>query len=369
MARLAKVKYHVLRDTKQSTVIDDLALFTPERNADVFENRIAFTCLLTHPDGKVYCGITAMNADIFHRFDPATETFESLGYQSVSEPFEVKIHRSLELASDGTIYGASACLYSIDQRLQTTGGAIFKFHPRDGKIRKLAVPCPRDYIQTITLDERRGLIYGMTCPVLKFFVYDLKTGKVEDNDYLGSITHLGALDDAGCYWGTWDPVKHYLFKYDPAVRKIVYFHHSIPEGAKHSSIMYPGAGPVDTMINGGDGYLYIGTCGGSLVRLDPRTAEATYLGRPACTRRMPGLHLWHDSLLIGAGGDEEGGYVFTYDRKTGAVQNLGPIVAADGKKLYRVHDLCITADGRKAFVAETDVPNRSGYLWQVDLEF
>ena len=55
------------------------------------------------------------------------------------------------------------------------------------------MPCPRDYIQTITLDEGRKLIYGMTWPVNRFFVYDLRRNLVEDNDYVGSITHLGAL--------------------------------------------------------------------------------------------------------------------------------------------------------------------------------
>ena len=69
-------------------------------------------------------------------------------------------------------------------------------------------------------------------------------------------------------------------------------------GNRHANIMYPGAGPIDTMINGRDGYLYIGTCGGTLVRLDPRTAQADYLGRPAPTRRMPGLVRWRGSLLL-----------------------------------------------------------------------
>ena len=369
MARLKSVKYHVLRDTTATRVVGDDSRLDPVRDRELIERRVSFTCLLMHPAGKLYCGITAYNCDIFHRFDPATEKFESLNYQAIADPFEVKIHRSLELSADGTIYGASACLYKIDERSQAPGGAVFKYDPRTNKIQKLSVPCPPEYIQTITLDDKRKLIYGMTYPVFKFFVYDINADKVEDHDFMGSITHLGAVDDDGCYWGTWDWVSHNLFKYDPRERKVVFFHHSIPEGAKHSNIMYRGAGPVDTMINGHDGYLYIGTCGGTLVRLDPRTAKAEYLGKPAPTRRMPGLCLWHDSLLIGAGGDEEGGFVFTYDRKTGVMQNLGPIKAPDGKSLYRVHDFRLSADGKTAYVAETDVPARSGYLWQCELEF
>jgi hypothetical protein len=371
MARIKSVKHHILRDAKSKREVIDTSLMNPDDAVDqeIRNNRISFTCLLAHPDGYIYCGITAFKGDIFWRFDPRTGKFADLGYNSVGEQYEVKIHRSLELASDGTIYGASATLYTLDQRQDTVGGAIFHYDPRVGKIEKLVVPCERDYIQTITLDEKRQLVYGMCCPVYKFFVYNIATNKVQYNDYMGSITHIGAIDDAGCYWGTWDSVYHYLFKYDPATGKITYFHHSIPEGKECAGIMYPGAGPVDTMINGRDSYLYIGTCGGTLVRLDPKTAKCDYLARPQPTRRMPGLVIWHDSVLIGAGGDNQGGYIFTYDRKTGAVQNLGKLVdPTTGEQLFRVHDLRLSLDGKTAYVAETDVPSRSGYLWQVELE-
>src|SRR5574340_887968 len=97
--------------------------------------------------------ITAFNTDILHAFDPAAKNFRSLRYQEVAEPFEIKVHRSLELASDGTIYGASACLHGVNRRLEAPGGSLFRYHPKRGKIEKLCVPLARDYIQTITLDE------------------------------------------------------------------------------------------------------------------------------------------------------------------------------------------------------------------------
>ena len=133
-------------------------------------------------------------------------------------------------------------------------------------------------------------------------------------------------------------------------------------------MMYPGAGPVDCMINGGDGYLYIGTTGGSLCRLDPETAEVTYLGKPAPTTRLPGLIVWHDSLLLGCCGDNEGSCVFAYDRETNAFHYLGPIRDSEtGLLLFRVHDLRLVSQNL-AYVAETDVPTRSGYLWECELE-
>jgi hypothetical protein len=369
MPQIKSIKYHVLRDTKRPMLTPEDARFDRKRDKQLFENRIAFVCLLWHPAGQLYCGLTAFNNDIFTRFDPKKEEFTSLRYQDVAEEFEVKIHRSLCLAGDGAIYGATATLYTLNQRLQTPGGSIFRFDPKTGKIEKLCIPLPRDYPQTITLDEKRKLIYGMTQPVFKFFVYHLDSGEVEDYDYMGSITHISALDDDSCYWGTWDSVRHYLFKYDPRTRKITYFTHGLPEGAKFADIMYRGAGPVDCMINGQDGYRYIGTTGGTFCKLDPRSAKVTYLGRPHPTKRLPGLALLDNRRILLAGGDEEGGFLAIYDRKTGGFEHLGEIVEPrSGKRLYRVHDLCLSGDRKTAYIAETDVPARSGYLWACQLE-
>ncbi len=366
--KIKRVRHHVLRDYRCRDVITDESVASAADQQDRFENYVAFTCLLPHPNGSLYCGVTALNGDILHRFDPVARKFEGLNYRSVAEKFEVKVHRSLELASDGVIYGASACLYSFDQRMEAPGGALFKYDPAKGKLEKLGIPADHDYIQTITLDEKRGLIYGQTYPCFRFFVYSLKTGKTRDFGYIGSITHISALDDDGGFWGTWDWRRHWFFRYDPRTEKITWFRHGLPNAAADSNIMYPNAGPVDCMINGGDGFFYVGTCGGSLCRLNPKTAEVTYLGKPSASRRLPSLVTWRDGLLIGCSGDEEGGNVFAYDRETNAIHQLGPIVDSEtGLKLYRVHDMRLVND-RVAYIAETDVPRRSGYLWEVELE-
>ncbi|MGD0110430.1 MAG: hypothetical protein ABSD48_01035 [Armatimonadota bacterium] len=364
---ITRVRYHVLRDIKGKSInVNEQR----EHGQEFKDNYIAFTCLLAHPkDGLLYCGVTAFNTDVLHAFDPEAKAFRSLGYQAVAEPFEIKIHRSLELASDGAIYGASACLHGLNRRLEAPGGALFRYSPKTGQTEKLGIPVARDYIQTISLDEKRGLIYGQTYPVFNFFVYHLSDGRVDDFGYVGSITHISAIDDQGCVWGTWDPVLHNLFKYDPAQGKIVFFDHGLPEGAKMGDLMYPGSGPVDCMINGGDGYIYIGTTGGTLVRLNPKTADVRYLGKPYASRRMPGLKVWKDGLLLGVVGDTDLSYLFAYDRETGRFIDLGPIVDTESRlPLYRTHDLAITSD-RQIYVAETDVPSRSGYLWECEVDY
>ena len=364
---LSDIHYHVLRDCKSRFILSDLDQAPdPQRHKDLYDNYISFTDLLPNArDGKLYCGVTAYNNDILHRFDPVAGTFESLHYGHVAEPFEIKVHRSLVLADDGMIYGASACLHGLDQRLEAPGGALFNVDPTIGAIDKFAVPLKYDYIQTITYDQQRQLIYGQTYPVFRFFVYDLASGVCRDFDYMGSISHISALDDDGCFWSTWHQNKHYLYKYDPAVGDITYYHHGLPNGIAASGRMYFGAGPIDCMINGGDGYLYIGMCDGSLCRLEPRSANVEYLGKPTPASRLPALVIWHDELLLGVAGDEAGTSLFAYDRKARAFHVLGDMIDADsGLKLYRPHDLALMDDGQTAYVAETDVPDRSGYLWQ-----
>ena len=68
---ISDVKYHVLRNFKSELNLADLSEAPdPLKHKDFFENYVAFTDLLPNPhDGKLYCGITAYNTDIMHRFD------------------------------------------------------------------------------------------------------------------------------------------------------------------------------------------------------------------------------------------------------------------------------------------------------------
>ncbi|MHB9030328.1 MAG: NHL repeat-containing protein, partial [Candidatus Latescibacterota bacterium] len=47
------------------------------------------------------------------------------------------------------------------------------------KLEDLGVPAPGQGIHTLAVDSRRGLLYGLTCPTGRFFIYDTKTGKTE----------------------------------------------------------------------------------------------------------------------------------------------------------------------------------------------
>jgi hypothetical protein len=329
------------------------------------KNLISFTSLLWHPERqRVLCGLTAFDCDLMYEFDPGTDTFHCLGFKELAERFEIKIHRSLQFDSNNNFYGATACLHREDQRQEGRGGRIFHYNYNSSQFEFLGIPVPQDYIQTITVDEKRNLVYGVTYPVFEFFAYDLIKKENRFRQYMGSAPHIMAIDDAGCVWSTWNTRTHNLFKYDPDENKVTYFNHSlIPD--QGADLMYPGAGPIDMMLNGGDGFLYVGCTTGDLLRINHVDACVERLGRPTEEMRMPALEIGPDGKLYGIAGFYGRCHLFSYDRMTGKFNDFGLI--GDGTDtLYIGHDMCF-ADKGTIFVGETDTEQRAGYLWECRL--
>ena len=326
----------------------------------------AFTSLeFDERSRRLFCGTTNFSDDLLHAYDPASGQFESMNYAAIGEPYEVKIHRSLCIGGDGCVYGATSCLHGIDEMAKGPGGKVFKFDPAAGTYEVLTVPIPQLYIQTISLDWDRRMIYGMSYPVFEFFAYSLERGEVAYRQYMGSISHIGAVDDDGGYWGTWlgKGKRHNLFRYDPSRNEVTFHDHGFPTPCRN--LMYYLAGPIDSMLNGHDGYLYVGHESGELYRLDWRTARLEYLCKPLAGQRLPGLAAGPDGQIVGVGGSDEDTRGFLYDRKTGHCEPLGPIRDEQAAACFRTHDCCLVGDA--LFVGETDNPRRSCYLWECRL--
>jgi len=360
--RIRSIVRHVLSDyrRKKTVNLDDSSASVRDKKA-FKEGYYAFTCMVWHPKLKrLICGHTNFANDLLHAFDPKTGKFESLGYASFAEKYEIKVHRGLELAGDGSIYGATSCLHDVNERLKAPGGKVFRWDPATGKFTLVSVPCPPDYLQTISLDWKHRMIYGMSYPVFNFFAFSIDENTVVYSQYMGSITHIGALDNRGGYWGTWG-YGHYLFRYDPKTNTVDFLRHGLP--SKCESLMYPHAGPIDSMISSDDGFLYIGSEKCELYRLDPKTGEVAYLAKPFVSNRMPGLLIAEDGLIYGVGGNDNNVRIFTYDRKTRATRVLGQVVdSASAEPCFRPHDLVKV--GNSLFVGETDNPHRSDCLWE-----
>lgn len=365
--RIKKITPRFFQDYKRKAKNDlDAGIEFVWRDEEFRRRYYAFTCLAWHaPSKKLLCGTTNFSNDVLHTFDPVTKKFESLNYAAFGkDPFEIKCHRSLAVGTDGAVYGATSCLHGVDQRMEGPGGKLFKLEVASQRFELLGIPKPHDYIQTITLDPKRQMLYGFTYPVFEFFAFSLPERRVKFIQYMESIPHLSALDDAGGYWGTWG-AQHCFFRYDPDESKVRFFKHGLP--VKCQSLMYRNAGPLDIVLNGGDGYLYIGSEQAELYRLDPQTAKLEYLGRPYPSERLPGLCVGPRGLLLGAGGRDRTTRLFSYDRASRIFTELGAIAdPVSGASCFRAHDLI--ALGNTLYLGETDNPDRGDYLWEIELE-
>ncbi len=327
------------------------------------EANYSFTTLRAHHDGNLYLGTTHMRNRILWVFDPRGNRFADLGYAALGAAYDIKIHRSLEFdARDNAFYGVSSGLHTEQDYFKAPGAAVFRYRVATREIEPLGIPLPHEYTQTITFDPRRRLLYGFTYHTFSFYVFDVDRRETVFRALPGSISHYSALDDDGCIWSTWGRNRHFLFKYDPARNDIEWTRKRFPEGGH--SYMYPGAGPIDCMVNGGDGFLYVALETGSLVRLNPKDATFEYLGRPSPHPRMPGLVLGPDGLFYGTCGDDGHVKVFAFNRATRGFTILAEL-ASGSVSCFRPHDIAIL-DGA-LYVGETDNPTRPGYLWKIDL--
>ena len=113
-------------------------------------------------------------------------------------------------------------------------------------------------------------------------------------------------------------------------------------------------------------YIYIGATDGSLHRLDPKTAHVDYLGKPHTSSRLTYLAIAPDGMLYGAAGASyDTTMAFRYDRQTRVFESLGLMKDEEiDKSCFIVHHVCMTPD-YTMYAAETDNPDRAGYLWEL----
>lgn len=328
---------------------------------------------------KIYCGITSFDADIFKIFDRASGEFVDTDFVNIADPFDAKFHRSMELTRDGgTLYAATALLHDVDHYWDAPGGGIFCHDMQTGTTEKLGIPIPQIYIQSIALDEGRGLIYGMHFTPERLSVFDIETGKGRDLGAIGSGYAMGQgenviLDDDGCGWVGWSQTRAWqnapgvdsfrLARYSPHEGRIEFFKHGLPraDGAY-------GFAKLEGLFNLGTGCLYASGDNGSLYRIETHTAAVTYLGTPISNHasRLTALAMHSDGYAYGITGRNGACRLLRFDPATDTFELGDAIVDSDGVHMFQCHDVTITPDG-VMFAGENDNPSRSSYLWEIQL--
>ena len=236
----------------------------------------------------------------------------------------------------GTFDIEDANLYPIDDTWNT--GRLYKITGINGsapKLHDLGVPVKGQGIHTLALDHGRGLLYGLTCPAGRFFIYDTKDGNVEEVTFGTTYSHVSnhmvsnvevvkdltdftpgdvefnnklvslamhVLPDGTMYTSGRDGQ---ILKYDPSIKN--------PQ-SRFSSLGYIPSVPgrqhwnrIDEIV-GHDGMLYAGTSDGYIVRLSPETGDMETFGKPIRAVEVRGMAFSPlDGRLYGAnGGDLEG---------------------------------------------------------------
>lgn len=341
---------------------------------------ISFDGVVCHnATGTVYCGITSFDADIFKAYNRKADTFCDLGFGSVADPYDAKFHRSMELSGDGRyLYTATALLHDVDRYWDAPGGGIFRHDTATGETEKLGIPLPHHYIQSIALDERRGLIYSMHFTPERLSLFDLASGKGRDLGPIGSGLAMAQgenliLDDEGGVWCGWNatrawqrhpgPDSNRLCKYDPEKGRIVFYDHGLPKADGSD-----GFAKLEGLFNFGTGTLYASGDNGSLYRIEPKTARAEYLGTPIsdAPSRLTSLVLHPDGNAYGITGRDGKCHLLRLDLRTDEFDLGDLIVDADGVAMCQCHDIDVTADG-VLYAGENDHPERSSYLWEITL--
>jgi hypothetical protein len=369
ITRLVDVKHHVLKTVSAESLADyrNGAQYQILRKDPILrDNYISFTALdWNSMENCLYVGLTAFDCDLLWKFHPDTAQFESQGFKRVAhDPQYVKIHRGLKPDHAGGYYFGTAGMVDLDERNDTRGGAIY--HYENNHYEFCGIPLERDYVQHIEVDLKRQRAYGVTWRVMNFFDYDLRNRETVYSFFTGSHFAESVVDDEGYLWGTWAANRgHCLFRYHPDIRKPEFFYDPIPNLDPNHMFTFPMNGPIDSFINGGDGYLYFGTTLGELYQLDPKTAKHTLLGKPTEYIRLSGLRIGPGANLLGSYGVYNDTGLFLYDRQSGEFTNLGAM--RDGENAcFMIHDIAWDG-GSRVFAAETDTVDRSSYLWEATL--
>ena len=367
-----EVDYHVFKDLQLAdtgaTTDEEILAGGGPGAAKLRRLRYSFVSMCPTPvKGKLYLGCTNGSGDLLVAFDLRTRKFRSCGFSKsgLREPDDAKVHKGITLdEQNGALYFGIATLSPLHKIFTARCGALVRYDIARRTFTELARPTRGDYYQNACFDLPRNRAYMFT-DRSNFVVYDLRRKKVLHCEAMESTPHNGCIDDAGGVWGTQSAFRHAFFRYDPDKDKFEFPCTAFPNALEAAGIMYAGAGPVDSFVNGGDGFLYTGSALGEFYRLDPRSGEVEFLGKPFPDKRLPGLAIGQDGWLYLCGGNTRASMLARYSREEARFEHLGSVEHPDGTYCHYAHEI-VVVDG-VVYVGETDNPRRSGYLWACKL--
>jgi hypothetical protein len=194
---------------------------------ETHNNESGYFSLCEGLDGRVYVGTAKYGVNAYLvEFDPVTErqkvvvdVHKLCGLSASGYAAQAKIHTRNFVGPSGKVYFGSKQGYP--QKGDTSkypGGYLMTYDPRTGKGENLGMPLAGQGIIDVMADEKRGLIYVVTCEDQHWMVYDCGARKYRDLGPMLTPYASTLIDAAG---GACAITRDFqLARYDPASSKV-----------------------------------------------------------------------------------------------------------------------------------------------------
>lgn len=138
-------------------------------------------------DGKIYVGTAKYGVNAYLvEFDPKTEKQRIAidvnavcGLTNKGMAAQAKIHTRNYVGPSGKIYVGSKQGYPAgpEDKAEYPGGYLLVYDPASQTTTNLGMPYPKQGLIDTVADEKRGLIYSVTCEEFHWMLYDMKAAK------------------------------------------------------------------------------------------------------------------------------------------------------------------------------------------------
>ena len=370
------------QDWAKTSIIDqhrvDLRnLGYPDVN-EIPEYNSAITSLITANDGLIYGGTTGKEAYLF-LFNPSTNKVRHLGKISGQE----SIHHALAKDSQGRLFiGTGKNMFAeidltsgdnwgqVDSVLwddisvhfhDYPGGHLYYYDPgesndkvklpdMEAELKDLGIPVPHNSIYALTCNPEGSIIYGITYPDAKFFLYHINeqrfdiVGTIDEKivfhgpeRYWRSLCRDIICDNQGnVYFSGTDGVLKY---YSPQTGNFKSTGQKIP-GDYYPDQFYKDYAVVEYFDIDQSGLIYGGTSDGYLFVFNPFKMGMRNLGKVRADKRLRCLTVSNDGKVYLIAGvrpstNSVSCKLYVYDPDNPGFQDYGLIIIDRSPHYYR----------------------------------